>query len=218
MSDTYIFKVELVRELLCFSPTYLFEVALQQASKAGTVAGLVFGHLVNSVVDGIEASSLGVLGNAELVLASTGLGSSTLLKVGLGVPHAFSQKFSKTAGMVGLLKSIATEGLGYLGIALSVGLTSHGQIHTYFAALAIEVAAQVFNHLFADTFGLAVANLMDRGISLLFLQLGKLRGRSLTDWALLGCSVAFIDISTNGADKLLLHSFFFKSICLVVNE
>ena len=58
------------------------------------MAGLVLSHLVNSVVDGIEAGSLGVLSYAELVLASTCLSSSTLLKVGLSVPNTLTKQLS----------------------------------------------------------------------------------------------------------------------------
>ena len=68
----------------------LLEVALQQGCETTTMTGFVLSHLVNGVVDGVKASSLGVLGNAELVLAGTGLSGGALLKVGLRVPYAFA--------------------------------------------------------------------------------------------------------------------------------
>ena len=46
-----------------------------------------------------------------------------------------------------LLESIALESLSNLGIALTIGLTRHCQIHTYLATLTIEMVAQVVNHL-----------------------------------------------------------------------
>ena len=49
----------------------LAEIALQQTGEAGTVTGLVLGHLVDGVVDGIEAGSLGVLGQMEAFQAVT---------------------------------------------------------------------------------------------------------------------------------------------------
>ena len=110
------------------------------------MTGLVLSHFVYGVVDGIETGSLGVLGNTELILASTCLGSSTLLKVGLGVPYNLAQQFSETRGVVGLLEGIALEGLGNLGIALTVGLTGHSQILSNLATLTIEVSTQVVNH------------------------------------------------------------------------
>ena len=59
------------------------------------MTGLVLSHFVNGVMDGVETSSLGVLGNAELILASTGLGSSALLQIGLGIPYDLAQQLSK---------------------------------------------------------------------------------------------------------------------------
>ena len=59
------------------------------------MTSLVLSHLMNSVVDSIEASSLGILSDAELIFASTSLSSSTLLQVSLGVPYALAQQLSK---------------------------------------------------------------------------------------------------------------------------
>ena len=73
----------------------LAKITLQQASEASTMTGLVLGHLVNGIVDSIETSSLGILGDAELILASTSLSSSTLLQIGLGIPNALAQELSK---------------------------------------------------------------------------------------------------------------------------
>ena len=129
------------------------------------MTGLVLSHLMNGVVDSIETSSFGILGNAELILASTSLCSSTLLQIGLGIgPYNLAQQLSETRSMVGLLESIALESLSNLRIALTIGLTSHSQILTYLATLAIEVSTQVINHLLADTLRLAIANLMNSGI------------------------------------------------------
>ena len=49
------------------------------------MTSLVLGHFVNGVVNSVETGSLGVLGNAELVLAGASLGSSALLEIGLRV-------------------------------------------------------------------------------------------------------------------------------------
>ena len=74
----------------------LSKVSLQQSCKACTVTSLVLGHLMNGVVDSVETSSLGILGNTELVLAGTSLGSSALLQVGLGIPNNLTQQLSET--------------------------------------------------------------------------------------------------------------------------
>ena len=44
----------------------LAEVALQQALESLAVTGLVAGHLVNGVVDGVQVELLGLLGQLEL--------------------------------------------------------------------------------------------------------------------------------------------------------
>ena len=97
----------------------LAKVTLQQSSEACSVACFVLGHLMHGVVDSVEAGSLGVLCDAELVLACTCLSSCALLKVCLRIPHALAQQLSKAAGVIGLLKGIALESLGNLRIALA---------------------------------------------------------------------------------------------------
>ena len=188
----------------------LSEITFQQTSKACTMASLVLSHFVYGIVDGIESSGLGILGNAELIFASTSLSSSTLLEVSLGVPYTLTKQFCKTTGMVSLLKGITLEGFCYLGITLAISLTGHGQIHTDFTTLTVKMIAEILNHFFADTLGLAITNAMNSSISglAIIFQLRELRCRSLTDRTLLGCLSAFVDISTNGANKLLLHSVF----------
>ena len=172
------------------------------------MTGLILCHFMNGIMDSVETCSLSVLSNAELIFASTSLSSSTLLQIGLSIPNALAQQFCETRSMVSLLKSITLESLGNLRIALAIGLTSHCEVHTDFATLAIEVVAQVLNHLFADTLGLTITNLMNGGVGhiSIFLQFRELRGRSLTDGALLGSRIAFVNITTNGADKLFLHN------------
>ena len=44
----------------------LAEVAVQQASESLAVAGLVAGHLMDGVVDGVQVELLGLLGQLEL--------------------------------------------------------------------------------------------------------------------------------------------------------
>ena len=142
----------------------LLKVALQQSGEACTVTSLILGHLVNSIVDSVEAGSLGVLGNAELVFTSTSLSSSTLFQIGLRIPYTLTQQLGKTAGVVCLLESIALECLSDLGITFTVSLTGHCQIHTNLATLTVEVVAQVLNHLFTYSLGLAVTNLVNGSV------------------------------------------------------
>ena len=111
------------------------------------MTGLVLSHLVYGVVDSVETSSLSVLGNTELILASTSLSSSTLLQIGLGIPNTLTQQLSETRSMICLLKSITLKCLSNLRITLTISLTSHCQIHTYLTTLAIKMVTQIVNHL-----------------------------------------------------------------------
>ena len=110
--------------------------------------------------------------------------------------------------MLCLLKGVALECLGYLGIALTVSLTAHSQIHAHLATLTVEVIAQVIDHFLRNTLRFAVTNAMNGGIGGLtaFLELRELGGWGLADGTSFGCCIAFVDISTNGADEFLLHS------------
>ena len=101
----------------------LAEIAFQQASEALSVASLVASHLMNGVVDGVEVLLLSELGDAELVLAGTSLGSGTFLKVGLSVPNYLSEELGKLSSVLSLLKGVALESLSDLRVSLTVGLT-----------------------------------------------------------------------------------------------
>ena len=78
------------RILFRFIVCLLAEIALQQSGEASTMTSLVLGHLVHCVVNSVEASHLGVLGDTELVLAGTCLCGSALLQVGLRIPYALA--------------------------------------------------------------------------------------------------------------------------------
>ena len=62
----------------------LAKVALEQAGESLAVAGLVAGHLVHGVMDGIEASGLGALSKIGLACGGAVLGLNAHLEVLLG--------------------------------------------------------------------------------------------------------------------------------------
>ena len=67
--------------------TRLFlEIAVEKTLETLSVTGLVLGHLVNRVVNGIPVHLLGSLGDAHFVRTSAAFGHHTLFKVGLGIP------------------------------------------------------------------------------------------------------------------------------------
>ena len=55
------------------------------------MTSLILCHLVNGVVNSIETSSLCILGDTELIFASTSLSSCTLLKVCLCIPYTLTK-------------------------------------------------------------------------------------------------------------------------------
>ena len=108
------------------------------------MTGLVLGHLVNGVVNGVEVLLLRHAGQAHLVLAGAALGIHTFEQVGLGVPNDVADQFGKLRSVLGLLPGIALESLGDFGVALTIRLTSHRQVLSHLGTFAHEVVVQTF--------------------------------------------------------------------------
>ena len=84
----------------------LAEVALQQAGERLAVTSLVASHLVHGVVDGVQASGLGALGEVELAGGGAVLGLNTHLEVLLGGGgHDLAQELGELGSVLGLLVS-----------------------------------------------------------------------------------------------------------------
>ena len=185
------------------------EITIEEAFEALAMACFILSHLVNGVVDSIPAFGLGVLGNAELVLTSASLGVHALLKVGLGVPNHVTEKFCELGCMLSLLPCITTEGFSNFGIALTVGLTAHGQILANFRALTLPVCIEVLNHflIYAIFLGDADHVLLNKlEATSLFNELLELRSGNSTLWTTLGWRWALMNITANGANPFLLHN------------
>ena len=181
----------------------LSEVTLVESLESLTVASLVLGHLVNRVMDGIQVQGLGLLGNIHLAGASSAFGFHTLLEVGLGIPDALANQLCKTAGVIGLLKGIALEGLGDFRIAFAVSLARHSQIHSYFGTFTFEVGLQAFPDLRVAALGHANLMLGDKLQAGIFAQLFELAGRSFTLGAAFRGFGTFENVTANCADKFL---------------
>ena len=160
---------------------------------------------MNGVVDGVEVEFFGAACDAHLVFVGTGLGLHALEKVGLGVPNTFAEEFGKFGGVFSFLESVALESLGDFGIALAVGLTGHGEIHSHFAALAVEMGGKVSNHLVVGAFGHANFMFGNESECSLFVEFFERALGSLADGALFRCFVAFVNVAAHGADKFLFH-------------
>ena len=163
------------------------------------MSGLVLGHLMDGVVDGIQTQLLGALGQIHLAGAGAALGVHTHLQVLLGaVGEHLAQQLGKLSSMLSLLKGVTLPSLGDLGIALPVGHTAHGQVHANLAALTVEVGAQALDHILGDVLGNAHHMLGDIGVLAL---LHKLVLGCLADGAELR-SLTLGNITTDGANEL----------------
>ena len=174
------------------------------------MTGLVLGHLVNGVVDGVVAELLGSCGDGELAFAGTGLGLITLLKVGLGVPDYVSEKLGELGGVLSFLESVPFERLGDLRIALTLGLTAHSEIHSDLRALTVEMILETLdNFLVLYT---AVTDVVLAGplrLAALILDLYELARRGVALRALCRRVLAFVNITANQTSEFLFHNKIF---------
>ena len=168
------------------------------------MAGFVFGHFVNAVVNGVVAEFLGQRGNLLLAVAGTEFCCRAHFNVLFRrVGNDFAQHLGDACGMVCFLKSIALEGFGNFRIAFAVGLAAHRQIHADFAAFAGEVFAQAGNNAFVQAFGNADSVFI--GISLIFF-VHNLKRFGAADRTYFRHGVAFDNLSADCAN--VFHYFF----------
>ena len=59
------------------------------------MAGLILGHLMDCVMNGVIAELLRPCGDSELAFASAGLSLITFLEIGLGVPNNLTKKLGE---------------------------------------------------------------------------------------------------------------------------
>ena len=130
----------------------LLEVALQQTLQSLAVTGLVAGHLMDSVMDGIQTVLLGADGQIGLTLSSAELTVNAPCQIGLGVSlHVGLQSLAQQLGKLSSVLSLFIGSLfpvqADLGITLTMSDTSHAQIHTHFRALTLEVSLQLLQDI-----------------------------------------------------------------------
>ena len=189
-----------------FPRRLLAEVALQQACESTAVTGLIAGHLVDGVMDGVQVELLGELGQVGLAGGGAVLGLNTHLEVLLGgVGDDLAEELGELGGVLGLLPGGLLPVEAYLGIALAVGDAGHGQVHADLGALAVEIHAQALEDLLGSALGDA-DNVLSGPSHLAFLLL-ELGSGGLALGAELGRGVALVNITTYAADPLC-HDFF----------
>ena len=121
-----------------------------------------------------------------------------------------------TRFMLGLLPGVTLEGLGNLGIALAVGLTAHGQIHTHLGALAHEVVLKTLPQLGVRTLAITQLMLRDEIQCAILDNLDELVGTYLAQRALLGSLVTLMNVTAYGTTEFLYHNlsvFIVISVC-----
>ena len=173
---------------------------------------------MDGVVDGIQTVALGAGSQVELALGSAELAVNTpcqILPGGSGHVglQSGAQQLGKLSGVLSLFVSGLLPVQADLGVAFAVGDPGHAQVHTDLAALAVEVGLQLLQDISLVLSGdvgvvgnglLIDAQLVLSGqlVILHDLELGTVH---LADGALevLRHGFAFVDITANGADKLL---------------
>lgn len=187
----------------------LFEEAVVETLEALTMASFVFGHFVDGVVNGVEVFGFGVSGDAHFIFVGTGFSGHALFEVGLGVPDAVAEEFSKFGGVFGFFKGVALEGFSDFGVTFAVGLTRHCEVHAHFGAFTVEVRGEVFDHLLVAAFGNAdfmFGNEFEFGV--VVGHFFELACGSAAEGALFGGVFTFVDVATNCADPFLFHTEF----------
>ena len=181
---------------------------------------------MDGVVDGIQAVLLGTLGQIELAGGCTELAVHTPCQVVLGGGlHVGLQVLTQQLCELGSVLSFFVSSLfpvqADFGIALAVGDAGHAQVHTHFCTLAVEVGHQLLEDellVFFRNVGVVLDGLSVNAVLVLSGQLAffhhlELGAGNLTNGAdkTLGHNFCFMNITANGANKLL-HNIFLQII------
>ena len=112
------------------------------------MTGLVAGHLMDGVVNGVKAVLLRAGSQLELAVGRAELAVHTPGEVLLGgIGHVAlevaAEELRELGGVLGFLVGGLLPVQADLGIALTVSDPGHAQIHTHLAALAVEVGHEL---------------------------------------------------------------------------
>jgi hypothetical protein len=108
--------------------------------------------------------------------------------------------------VVGLFESVTLESFGNFGITFTVGLTGHGQIHTYLGALSFEVVLQA-----GPDFGVAALGNAQHmlcgilGLVATFFDFYKFFGLGMANRTFCRGIFAFVYIAAHQASEFLFH-------------
>ena len=108
--------------------------------------------------------------------------------------------------MLRLFPCVALEGFSHFRIALAVGLACHGKVHAHFAAFAVEVCVEVFDHFLVAAFchaDFVFGHELEFSLGVEFFEF---RLRSTAHGALFGSFRTFVHVAADNADKFLVHN------------
>ena len=165
------------------------------------MAGFVFRHFMDGVMDGVVAKFFRAFGEFELASAGAVFGIATELEVLLRTGgEDFAEQFGKFGGVFGLFESVTLVGVSDFRIAFALGLTAHGEVHADFRAFAGEVGLEAFDDLRirvgGNTDGVLASPLQFFG----FFNF-EFRAGAFALGAERGGLVTFVDITADGANK-----------------
>ena len=165
------------------------------------MAGFVFRHFMDGVMDGVVAEFLRTLGEFELAGAGAVFGVAAELDVLLRAGgEDFAEQFGELGGVFGLFESVTLEGVGDFRIAFALGLTAHGEVHADFRAFAGEVGLEAFDDLRVRVGGDADGVLASPLQIFRFFNF-EFRAGALALGAERRGLVTFVDITADGAYK-----------------
>jgi hypothetical protein len=160
---------------------------------------------MHGVMDGIVAQLFGPFGQIKFTGTGTALGFRTHLQILFGAgSEDFAEQFGKFGGVFGFFKGVTFVGFGDFGIAFTLGLTAHGQIHTHFAALALKVGFQTGDDFRIDTLGRG--HDVFTGITLITGNRFEFSRGGFALGAEFGGGIAFVDVTTDTTYKF--HDLF----------
>ena len=179
------------------------------------MAGFVFCHFVNRVVDGVIAQFLGFGGNCQLALAGTGFRHHSLVQVGLGVPDNLSEELGELGCVLSLLESVALEGIGNFRVSLALRLAAHRQVHSNLGAFSVEVVTQALHYflVFYDSVFEVVLTGPVEAVVHYFNEFFFLCAALGTE---LGRVLSFIYVTANETSEFLFHNFGYLRVNIAI--
>ena len=182
-------------------PRLFAEVTVEEALEGAAMASLVLSHLVNRIMDSIETELLCERCELFLASASAVLCIDTHREVLLrAVRQDLAEELSEFGSVLSLLKSVALVSLCDFRITFTVSLAAHSEVHADFRALAREVLAETLDDARINVLG--NADMMLIGKRQILALLDELGCRSMADRALSRSCFAFVNITSNRANKL----------------